>query len=165
MALVLPVKGDKILTKDDSAPAIVSSFTNLKDEPAVYLMAGSSREKFIFFSDIVEINGVRVEYQTDSKIFDSLGPLKRKFNIPQPKDIIKVKLIEADYRDDVEEIPVASIKLQSKKHGISRGLLICGTESCFSITDIIGVERKEGSEKFDADKFQHYYLDYCPLHP
>ena len=162
--LVVPVKGDKILTKDDSAPAIVSSFTNLKDEPAVYTVAGSSREQFVFFSDIVEINGVRVEYQTDSKVFDSLGPLKRKFNLPQPKDTIKVKLIEANYRDDVEKVDVKSIKLQSKKHGVSRGLLICGDQSCFTLVDIIGVERKTGAEKFDAEKFQRYYIDYCPIH-
>lgn len=161
--LVVPIKGDKIITKDDSKPAIVSSYTNLKDEPAVYLQAGSSRERFVYFSDIVEINGVRVEYVTDSKVFDSLGPLKRRFNIPQPKDTIKVKLIEADYKEDVEAIEVTSIKLQNKKHGISRGLLACGKESCFTLVDIIDIERKVGSEHFDADRFQKYYIDYAPI--
>lgn len=160
---VVPVKGDKILTKDDSTPATVSSFTNLKDGPAVYLVAGSSKEKFVFFSDIVEINGVRVEYKTDSKVFDSLGPLKRKYNIPQPKDLIKLKIVEADYRSDTELVMVASLKLQNKKHGISRGLLACGKESCFSLTDILDIERKSGAERFNAKRFLDYYIDYCPI--
>ena len=161
--LVVPVKGDKIVTKDSSTPVVVSSYTNLKDEPAVYLVAGSSKENFVFFSDIVEINGVRVEYKSDSKVFDALGPMKRKFNLPQPKDTIKVKLQDVDYKDDAEEIPVTSLRLQSRKHGVSRGLLAVGQDSGFTLTDIIDITRKNGSEKFDAKRFQRYYFDYCPL--
>lgn len=161
---VVPVAGDKIVTKDVSDPAIVSSFTSLKDEPAVYVVPSSSKEKYIYFSDIVEINGVRVEYDPDSKCFDALGPLKRKFNIPQPKDTITVKLKNVSYgEDETEKIEVKKVKLHSKKWGIGRGLLSCGEKSCFSLADILMIDRNGWTEKFDPEGFRRYYLDYGPL--
>lgn len=160
--LVVPVSGDKITTKDDSSPRVVSSYTNLKDEPAVYLTAGSSTERYVYFSDIVEINGVRVEYDADSKVFDALGPLTRKYNLPQPKDTIKVKLMDVPYKDEVEPVEVVSIKLHSQRHGISKGLQACGAKSCFTLADILDIDRKSWSEKFDADKFRKFYFDYLP---
>lgn len=160
--LVVPVAGDKITTKDDSTPRIVSSYTNLKDEPAVYLPVGSSKDRFVFFSDIVEINGVRVEYKADSKMFDALGPLKRKFNLPQPKDKIRVKLQNVPYKDESEEIEVASLRLHSKKHGISKGLLVCGQASCFTLGEILDISRRNWTETFDPKKFKKYYFDYLP---
>jgi len=161
---VVPVAGDKVITKDSSDVAVVSSFTSLKDEPAVYLVPSTSKEKFVYFSDIVEINGVRVEYDAGSKVFNALGPLKRKFNIPQPKDTITVKLKEIDYgKPETEEVEVKSIKLHSKKYGIGRGLLICGQESCFSLSDILDVKRRGWTEAFDQAKFLKYYMDYGPL--
>jgi hypothetical protein len=162
--LVVPVAGDKIATKDNSDPAVVSSFTSLKDEPAVYLQQSTSRERYVYFSDIVEINGVRVEYVPESKVFNALGLLKRRFNIPQPDDTMSVKLKIIDYNnDDNEKITVKSVKLHSKKYGIGRGLLACGQESCFTINDILDIERDGWTEKFDAEKFRKYYIDYGPL--
>lgn len=161
---VVPVAGDKITTKDVSDPAVVSSFTSLKDEPAVYVVPTTSKEKYIYFSDIVEINGVRVEYKPDVKLFAALGPLKRKYNIPQPKDTLIVKLKNVQYgEEETEEIEVKKVQLHSKKHGIGRGLLACGSESCFSLKDIIDIRRHGWTEKFHAEKFRHYYLDYGPL--
>jgi hypothetical protein len=162
--LVVPVAGDKIITKDVSDPATVSSFTSLKDEPAVYVVPSTSKEKYIYFSDIVEINGVRVEYDPETKCFEALGPLKRAFNIPQPKDTMVVKLKQVSYgEDETEKIEVKSVKLHSKKYGIGRGLLACGEKSCFSLADILELERNGWAEKFDAEKFRKYYLDYGPL--
>lgn len=160
---VVPVKGDKIKTKDDSAPRVVSSYTSLKDEPAVYLTAGSSTDRYVYFSDIIEINGVAVEYDSPSKTFNALGPLKRKYNIPQPGDTIKIKLMDVHFKDETEEIDVDSIKLHSKKHGESRGLLICGEQSCFTLSDILDLTRKSWTETFNSKKFQKYYFDYMPL--
>lgn len=161
---VVPVHGDKIITKDSSEIAVVSSFTSLKDEPAVYLVPSTSSEKYVYFSDVVEINGVRVEYDSGSKTFNALGPLKRRFNIPQPKDTIVVKLKEIDYgKPETEEIEVKSIKLHSKKYGIGRGLLACGQESCFALSDILDIKRKGWTEKFDSARFLKYYIDYGPL--
>lgn len=160
---VIPVRGDKIKTKDDSNPRVVSSYTSLKDEPAVYLTAGSSEDRFLYFSDIIEINGVSVDYDSSSKTFNALGPLKRKYNIPQPGDKITIKLQDVNYKDETEEIDVDSIKLHSKKHGPGRGLLVCGEKSCFTLTDIIDLERKSWTETFNAERFQKYYFDYLPL--
>jgi len=161
--LVVPVPGDKVRTVDDSSPRVVSSFTSLKDQPAVYLDQETSKERFIYFSDIVEINGVTVEYQSDSKVFSALGPLKRKYNIPQPKDVIVVRLLEKPHNDEKEEVEVTKIRLHSKKEGISRGLLACGKESCFTLAEVLDLRRSSWSEKFDASQFHRYYRDYLPF--
>jgi hypothetical protein len=159
--LVVPLKGDKITTKDNSDPQIVSSYSSLKDEPAVYLK--NSSDQFVYFTDIVEINGVRVEYDSTSNLFNALGPLRRAFNLPQPKDTIKVKLMDVSFRDDIEEMEVTSIKLHMKKYGVERGLLVCTKEGCFSLSDIEAIDHKSISENFDPVKFKRYYFDYYPI--
>lgn len=160
---VVPVKGDKVQTKDDSTPRVVSSFSSLKDEPAVYLKPGTSQDRYIYFSDIVVINGVRVEYENSSKVFNALGPLKRKYNIPQPKDTITVKLIETAFKEEKQDIEVKSIKLHNKREGIGRGLLACGDKSCFSMDQIINIDRRSWTENFNAEGFKRYYFDYLPF--
>jgi hypothetical protein len=160
--LVVPVKGDKIRTKDDGSIKRISSFSSLKDEPAVYVTPGGN-EPYVYFSDIIEINGVRVEYSTESKVFDALGPLRRKFNLPQPKDKIKVKVIDVPYKDETEEFVVTGLRLHSKKYGEGRGMLIICKEGKFSLSDIISIERSTWSERFDRDKFSKYYFDYLPV--
>ena len=160
--LVVPVKGDKIRTKDDGTARRVSSFTSLKDEPAVYIQPAGN-DPYVYFSDIVEINGVRVEYVSDSKVFDALGPLKRKFNIPQPKDKIGVKLVDVPYKNEVEEIVVTGLRLHSKKHGENRGLLTVCKDGVFNLGDIISIERSNWTERFDREKFKAYYFDYLPV--
>lgn len=159
---VIPVAKDKILTKDDSTPKVVSSFSSLKDEPAVYLTEGVSRDRYVYFSDIVEINGVRVEYDSSSKTFNALGPLKRKYNIPQPKDTITVKLTDAPFKKETEEIEVKSIKLHNKREGITRGLLACSDKSCFSLNEILDIKRRNWTEIFNQEGFKKYYIDYLP---
>jgi hypothetical protein len=133
--LVVPLRGDKICTVDDSEPKTVTSYTSLKDEPAVYVSAGSSKEPFIYFADIVEINGVKVEFQKDSKVFSALGPLRRKFNLPQPGDEVKINLVDVPFKKEDQSFKVASIKLHSKKYGVARGLLICNDDSCFPLNE------------------------------
>lgn len=158
---VVPVKGDKIKTKDNGDLVTVSSFTSLKDEPAVYVKpAGES--SYVYFSDIIEINGVRVEYSSDSKVFDALGPLRRKYNLPQPKDLVKVKLITASFNDDVETFQVTGLRLHSKKYGEGRGLLVMTKEGQFSLGDLLDVEHQGWTEKFDLERFKRYYFDYLP---
>jgi hypothetical protein len=159
--LVIPVEGDKIRTKDDGNYYRISSFSSLKDEPAVYIKPAGNTP-YIYFSDIVEINGVRVEYSTDSKVFDALGPLRRKYNLPQPKDKIKVKVIDVPYKDETEEYVVTGLRLHSKKYGEGRGLLVICKEGQFTLSDLISIERSTWTEKFDRDKFSKYYFDYLP---
>ena len=159
---VVPVKGDKIRTKDDGTYKRVSSFSSLKDEPAVYVRpAGNS--PYVYFSDIVEINGVRVVYNSESKIFEALGPMKRKFNLPQPKDVIEVKLIEVPFKDETEKFTVTGIKLNSKKHTVGQGILVKCKEGQFSLSDIISIERTNWTERFDREQFKKLYFDYLPI--
>ena len=159
---VVPVKGDKIRTKDDGSYKRVSSFSSLKDEPAVYVQpAGNS--PYVYFSDIVEINGVRVVYNSESKIFEALGPMKRKFNLPQPKDVIEVKLIEVPFKDETEKFTVTGIKLNSKKHTVGQGILVKCKEGQFSLSDIISIERTNWTERFDREQFKKLYFDYLPI--
>lgn len=161
--LVIPISGDRIKTKDSGDIRKVSSFSSLKDEPAVYVKPGGS-DNYVYFSDIVEINGVRVEYNTDSKVFDALGPLKRRFNIPQPKDTIKVKLVDVPYKDDLEELEVTSLRLHSKKYGEGRGLLVITKEGEFSLADLKDVIHRDWKEQFVEQRFKKYYQDYLSMY-
>jgi hypothetical protein len=161
--LVVPVAGDKILTKDNSDEVIVSSYSNLKDEPAVYLKPTPEDQKFAYFKDIVSINGVRVEYDPSSKLFKALGTLRRKFNLPQPKDIIVVRLMDVPYKKETTEVVVDSLKLHNKREGVSRGLLACGEKSCFTLSEILDIKRDSWTETFNAQKFCRFYFDYLPL--
>jgi hypothetical protein len=156
---VVPVEGDRIKTKDSGDLRRVSSFSSLKDEPAVYVKPGGS-DNYIYFSDIVEINGVTVEYNSDSKVFDALGPLKRRFNLPQPKDSIKVKLKDVSYDDELETLEVTSLRLHSKKYGAGRGMLVITKEGEFSLGDIRDVVHRDWKERFDEARFKKYYFDY-----
>jgi hypothetical protein len=160
--LVVPLKGDKICTLDDSDPKVVTSYTSLKDEPAVYVSTSTSKEPYIYFADIAEINGVKVEFKKDSKVFETLGPLRRKLNLPQPGDKVKINLIDVPFKKEDESFTVESLKLHSKKYGIARGLLVCSEESSFPLSELLDIEREEGNEPFNAKRFQKLYLDYLP---
>jgi hypothetical protein len=160
--LIVPVKGDRIRTKDDSQYHRVSSFSSLKDEPAVYIKPAGT-DPFVYFSDIVEINGVRVEYDSSSKVFNALGPLKIKYNIPQPKDSIFVKLLDVPFKDEKEEFVVTAIRLHSKKYGENKGLMVICKDNAFSISEIISIDRSNWTEPFDREKFKSYYFDYLPI--
>lgn len=159
--LVLPVAGDRIKTKDSGDILVVSSFSSLKDEPAVYVKP-TGNESYVYFSDIIEINKVSVEFDSESKVFNSLGPLRRRFNIPQPKDTIKVKLIDVSYRDDLEDLIVTGLRLNSKKYGAGRGLLVITKEGEFSIADLKDVIHQGWNEQFNEVRFKKYYSDYLP---
>ena len=161
--LVVPVKGDRIKTTDDSVVRTVSSYTSLKDEPAVYLTASSDElagDNFVFFDKIVEINGVRVEYDDSSKMFKAMGPLKRRYHLPQAKDKIKIKLMDVDFKDDVEDMTVTGLRLHSKRYGPGRGLLVITQEGQFSLKELLDIDAALG--KFDVRRFQRYYFDYLP---
>lgn len=160
---VVPVAGDKVRTQDDSNYRVVSSYTNLKDEPSVYLTPGSSADRFLHFSDIVELNGVKVEYDNTSKTFNALGPLRRKFNLPQPRDTITVKLIDVPFKQEEAELEVSGLRLHNQRLGVSRGLLVICGESSFSLNELLDIKRNQGSERFDPKRFQRYYFDYLAV--
>lgn len=159
---VVPLQGDKIRSMSEADLLRVKSYTSLKSEPAVYLTAVlADGARAIYLSDIIELNGVKVEYDSDAKLLKALGPIKRKFNLPQPGDTVVTKLIETDFKKEEVALTVTRLKLHDHRNP-SRSLeVICG-DTTISLTDIIDIRRKIGSDHFDAKAFHKLYLDYLP---
>lgn len=158
--IILPVKGDKITTKD-GAEFIVSSYTNLKPEPAVYIKVAPNENNLVYFQDIEKINGADVQFAKGNKTFTALGPVKRKFDLPQPKSTITVSMHDKmTGTDSVEDVVVKTLKLHNRSEGVSKGLLICGEDECYPISRIVNMD---SGLNFDAKRFMKYYEDYFPF--
>lgn len=156
---VVPVAGDKVKMIDGDVTT-VTSFTSLKKEPSVYV--DNPDVKVLAFSQIEEINGVRVEYNQGSKCFESMGQIRRKINLPQPGDSVQVTVTTMGEKT-TDTLKVKYLKLHNRTEGISKGLLVCDDMMCVTLADIENIERKTGSEPFNVDKFKKYYFDYLPF--
>jgi hypothetical protein len=158
----VPVKGDLITTSDD-IQVVVEGYSNYKSKgPVVYCTAeGSSTKIPVYFFDIKELNGVKIEFSNTSKVLNALGLLKRKQHLPQKKDTIFV-MEENDEGNEVEKkVKVAELKLHNRNIGLSRGLLVIGEdEEFYSLADIKRIKRTSGDSYFDENKFQKLYQDY-----
>ncbi len=157
--LVVPVAGDKLSLMSSQGEWRVSTYTALKPEPAVYLTEPlESGDRFTFFSDITAINGIAVEQS--GGLLKASGLIKRKFNLPQPGDVIITGLIETAYKQEQMELEVTSVTISGKE---PRSVVIkCGTTK-LSLNDIQGIKRKRGFEKFERRGFLKYYIDYMPI--
>lgn len=158
--LVVPLKGDTITTKD--GPQFkVDSYTNYKTDPAVYVDVPPGQNSIVYFQDIDEINGVKVEYNKSTKVFTALGVIKRKYNLPQPKDSITVE--RPDSPDDAtdNDTIVKTPKLHNRAIGLSRGLVLIDVDdNVVALSDVIDIDREVGGEHFDRKRFKKYYKDY-----
>jgi len=158
--LVVPLKGDTITTKDGPEFS-VDSYTNYKTDPAVYVDVPPGQNSIVYFQDIDQINGVKVEYNKSSKVFTALGTIKRKYNLPQPKDIITVELPGSPDDAGDNDTAVKTPKLHSRAIGLSRGLVLIDVDdNVFNLSDVIDIDREVGGEHFDRKKFAKYYKDY-----
>lgn len=162
MPFIVPLAGDKLKIVDNDAEFVVTSYTNMKTEPAVYVDAQEGENNIVYFYDISEINDVKVDFNRSSKTFESLGMLKRRYNLPQPGDTMTVNKKTPDGEMEEADVVVKNIKLHNKAEGVSRGLVVCDEDACYDLLSIKNVNRKSGSEKFDPKKFQKYYFDYLP---
>ena len=159
--LVVPLKGDQIETKEGISFKVLS-YTNYRDRgPAVYVQhTPEVPSDAVYFFDIQKINGKTVEYMSGPKIFRSLGPLKRRFQLPQPNDTITWR-----GNGGTSEVEVKALKLH-KKGDLAKGLLIqCedpdSQEKVFvRLNQIIDLKRDIGNDLFSRDKFLAYYNDY-----
>lgn len=158
--LVVPIKGDTITTKD--GPQFkVDSYTNYKADPAVYVDVPAGQNSIVYFQDIEEINGVKVEYNKSSKVFTALGTIKRKYNLPQPKDVITVERPGSPDDAGDNDTTVKTPKLHNRAIGLSRGMVLIDVDdNVFSLSDVIDIEREVGGEHFDRKRFIKYYRDY-----
>lgn len=159
--LVVPIKGDKIETKD-GVEFTVLSFTNYRDKgPAVYVEhTPSVPSDAVYFFDINKINGKTVDYVPGSKVFRSAGELKRKFQLPQLNDVVTVR-----GKDGSKDIIVTGLKAH-KKGELAKGLMVVGHEQdsedkvFVRLDQITDVKRDIGNDMFSRDRFLSYYDDY-----
>lgn len=159
--LIVPLEKDKITTKDRHTYRVVT-YTNFKDGgPAVYCRSkGSTDTILIYFFDIEEINGVRVEYNKGARVFNALGKITRENHLPQPDD--KVLVPDRDGEKGAKKyVEVASLKLKSKTHGHNRGMLIKDIDGNYHrLKDVTAIDRSLGSDRFNKDAFRETYHDY-----
>jgi hypothetical protein len=159
--LVIPLKGDKIETKDGVSFEVLS-YTNYRDRgPAVYVQhTPAVPSDAVYFFDIAKINGKTVEYLKGPKIFRSLGPLSRKYQLPQPNDTVTWRS-----PDGSADATVKGYKLH-KKGDLSKGLMVVAMDTgaqeqvLIRLDHIIDVKRDIGNDLFSRDKFLKYYSDY-----
>lgn len=158
---VLPVKGDKIETRE-GVTFTVLSFSNYKDKgPCVYVehTAGVPSDAVYFF-DISRINGRAVDYIPGSKVFKAAGELTRKFQLPQVNDRVTMR-----GKDGSVDVIVTGLKLH-KKGELAKGLLVVGHEQdsedkiFIRLDQITDIHRDLGSDMFNRDRFLAYYADY-----
>lgn len=158
---VVPLKGDKIETKD-GVTFTVLSFTNYREKgPAVFVehTAGVPSDAVYFF-DILKLNGKTVEYVPGSKMLKAAGEITRKISLPQVSDIVS-------YRDKTGSgsLKVKGLKLH-RKGELSKGMFVTGHNEerdenvTIRLANIIDIERDIGSSTFSRDRFLATYSDY-----
>lgn len=158
---VVPLKGDKIETKD-GVEFTVLSYSNYREKgPAVYVEhTPGVPSDAVYFFDINKVNGKTVEFVHGAKVLKANGEIKRKVQLPQPNDKVTVKIAGVTSTFKVE-----GLKLH-KRGDLAKGLMVVGTEpdsdnKVFARLDqVIDIERDIGSDLFSRDKFLSYYDDY-----
>jgi hypothetical protein len=160
---ILPLKGDKIETKD-GVEFTVLSFTNYRDKgPAVYVEhTPEVPSDAVYFFDIAKIGGKTVEWVPGAKVFRAAGQLKRRFQLPQMGDIITIR-----GNDGLDELKVVGLKLH-KKGDLAKGLFVIGVKlddadevkQFVRLDQLIDLKRDIGNDLFSRDRFLSYYSDY-----
>ena len=158
---IVPLKGDEIETKDGVRFKVLS-YTNYRDKgPAVYVEhTPAVPSDAVYFFDIAKINGKPVEYQAGPKVFRSLGQIKRRYQLPQPSDVITVR-----GPNGATDLTVRGLKLH-KKGELAKGLLVIGEDKdtqerqIVRLGQILDLKRDIGNDLFSRDKFLNYYADY-----
>lgn len=158
--LIVPLTGDKITTVE-GAEFTVLSYTNFKARgPAVYVENQPGEASLvIYFFDIEKINGVKVEYSDTMKLFKSLGALKRAVHLPQIKDTMVLLKPKTPIDSPNDEMEITTLKLHNKTEGVGKGLLICGEDGCFPLSEMIDLKRSH-PEHFNRSRFLRIYKEY-----
>lgn len=163
--LVVPIAKDKILTKDKQVLTVIE-YTNYKDGgPAVYARTPSKDVVVVYFFDIAEINGTRVEYERGSKVFKALGKVSRAQHLPQEDDKVLVLVNRISDEDEAEtgkmRKEVVGLKLRSKSLGINKGMFVkCADGESYRIKNILDIDRAIGDSSFNRDEFASIYKEY-----
>lgn len=158
---VVPLPKDVITTKDGAELEVIT-YTNFKSKgPAVYVEHNPGTPAvIIYFFDIEKINGVRVELNNSSKVFNALGKIKRRFHLPQSNDQLVIKK-DAENPDESDIVAVKELKLHSKNLGLSKGLLVRDKDGTYyRLDDIQDIKPAVGGDSFNRRKFLRYYSEY-----
>lgn len=151
--IIVPILKDIIVTTDN-VELIVNDYSNFKTAgPCVYATPSEGGKPMpVYFLDIASVNGVKVEFNNQSKVLEVLGHFKRKIHLPQKHDKIEI---------NGEFIKVDNVKLHSKPLGLSRGLLIIGADDeAYSLQQISNIKRPIGDSYFDEKHFKKLYKEY-----
>ncbi len=158
--LVVPLKNDRIENKD-GVTFVVLSYTNYRERgPAVYVEhTPAVPSDAVYFFDIARINGKHVD-PAPGKVFKSIGPLQRRWQLPQPNDIVT-------YRGPTgsAQLVVKGLKLH-KRGDLAKGLLLVGVDpdtdeqAVVPLRQIRDLHRDLGNDMFSREKFLSYYSDY-----
>ena len=155
--IVVPLEKDTIKTSDGQQLKVVS-YTNFKDGgPAVYCRnRGDKTQTLVYFFDIVEINGTKVEYSTSSKLLTALGKVIRDVQLPQPDDKIVV-MVNGEKRS----VEVSGLKLKSKSLGVNKGILVKDTDGEYHrLKNILDIDPALGTGRFNKKAFASIYSEY-----
>jgi hypothetical protein len=155
--IVVPIEKDLIKTTDGLEYKVIS-YTNFKElGPALYCHEhGNKTQTLVYFSDITEINGTKVEYTKGAKMFNALGKLVRKQNLPHPDDKI-VMMIDGKKRT----VEVDSLKLKSKLLGVNKGIFIKDKEGgAHRLKNVLDIDPAIGGSNFSHKAFHSYYSEY-----
>lgn len=155
--IVVPLEKDTIKTSDGQKFKVVA-YTNFKDGgPAVYCRnRGDRTQTLVYFFDIVEINGTKVEYSSSSKMLNALGKVIRDVQLPQPDD--KIVVLSNGEKRSVE---VAGLKLKSKSLGVNKGILVKDTNGDYHrLKNILDIDPALGTGRFNKKNFASIYSEY-----
>ena len=160
---VVPLNKDVIVTADGYTYRVVE-YTNFKEAgPAVYVLEkGVKTPKLVYFSDIISINRVKVEYSRQTKLLKTFGHLDRPIHLPQPDDEITVLTDNISLDDSPEVYEVLGLKLKSRTAGINHGLVVHvdGHPKFIRLTNILDIRRSFGASLFDRSRFRAIYKHY-----
>lgn len=159
--IIVPVKGDTIETKE-GVTFRVMSYNNYREKgPAVHVEhTPQVPSDAVYFFDVNKINGTTVEYITGSKVFKSVGSVRRKWQLPQINDTVTFKGPTGPL-----ELPVVGLKLH-KRGDLAKGLLVvCEDKESdqkfyVRLDQILDLKRDIGNDLFSRDSFLTYYKDY-----
>jgi hypothetical protein len=78
---IVPLSGDKILSTN-GATYTALGYTNVKDQPSVYVQGPEVETESLGFDQIAKINSAPVKL-TGGKVFDAATKSKHKYTLPQ----------------------------------------------------------------------------------
>lgn len=157
--IIVPIAGDTVEI-DSGLSFKVLSFTNYKSEGPAVIVEGLSGVETIFFKDIMKLNDQKVSFIKSSdgyKVLETDGFIVRKFQLPQPGDIIQSDISGIETRSYV----VKRLKLNVKDQ-TSNGLIIqAEQQDTGDVVDItLGQIKDIEHYIFPRNKFLEYYSDY-----